>query len=110
MLRVMECALWADTSFLEGLGVMDYSLLVGRCHSYSTSTGSFRCLSVTVAHTLVAAACSCIWQQHNPVLCRPSCRGQHRLRYAGCNITALPLLTGVYTQGLHDTVKLASGK
>jgi hypothetical protein len=29
MLRVMECALWADTSFLAGLGVMDYSLLVG---------------------------------------------------------------------------------
>jgi len=28
-LRVMECALWADTSFLAGLGVMDYSLLVG---------------------------------------------------------------------------------
>jgi hypothetical protein len=29
LLRVMECALWADTSFLAGLGVMDYSLLVG---------------------------------------------------------------------------------
>ena len=28
-LREMELALWADTSFLSGLGVMDYSLLVG---------------------------------------------------------------------------------
>eukprot|EP00775_Hariotina_reticulata_P003719 gene3719-3981_t len=29
LLRSMERALWADTSFLSGLGVMDYSLLVG---------------------------------------------------------------------------------
>eukprot|EP00878_Enallax_costatus_P009679 GHUV01010111.1.p1 GENE.GHUV01010111.1~~GHUV01010111.1.p1 ORF type:complete len:168 (+),score=51.26 GHUV01010111.1:301-804(+) len=29
MLRAMERALWSDTSFLAGLGVMDYSLLVG---------------------------------------------------------------------------------
>jgi hypothetical protein len=46
MLRVMECALWADTSFLAGLGVMDYSLLVGEwgggvtqfCFGISAST------------------------------------------------------------------------
>lgn len=29
LLRSMEAALWRDTSFLAGLGVMDYSLLVG---------------------------------------------------------------------------------
>lgn len=29
LLRSMEHALWRDTSFLAGLGVMDYSLLVG---------------------------------------------------------------------------------
>jgi hypothetical protein len=29
LLRSMERALWADTSFLSGLDVMDYSLLVG---------------------------------------------------------------------------------
>lgn len=28
-LRAMEASLWADTAFLAGLGVMDYSLLVG---------------------------------------------------------------------------------
>jgi hypothetical protein len=31
LLRSMEHALWRDTSFLAGLGVMDYSLLVGEC-------------------------------------------------------------------------------
>jgi hypothetical protein len=35
LLRSMEHALWRDTSFLAGLGVMDYSLLVGECAVYA---------------------------------------------------------------------------
>jgi hypothetical protein len=35
LLRSMEHALWRDTSFLAGLGVMDYSLLVGECAGYA---------------------------------------------------------------------------
>lgn len=54
LLRVMECALWADTSFLAGLGVMDYSLLVGALHMVqccwqavaATAASAYTCLKV----------------------------------------------------------------
>lgn len=66
LLRVMECALWADTSFLSGLGVMDYSLLVGRLKLMIKA--SFRAQHQSM---LVAAAAARIRQTHAHTLGKP---------------------------------------
>ncbi len=46
----MERALWADTAFLSGLGVMDYSLLVGVDKEHNELVVGAIAAGVDIAH------------------------------------------------------------